>query len=192
MRTRKKKSMTKGRLFVISGPSGCGKSTVLAKVFTMLDNYYFSVSATTRAPRNGETEGKDYFFVSRDEFLRMIENGELLEHAEYVGNFYGTPLKPILENVEAGTDVFLDIETKGKSQVDEKYPEAVTVFIAPPSLEELEKRLRSRGTESDEKVKKRLEKAAEELKLSNSYDHVIINDTVDNAAEQILAIVRQK
>ena len=153
----------KGGIYIISGPSGAGKSTVLGKLFTKLDKYFFSISATTRAPRPGEEDGVNYYFVSREKFLSMIENDELLEYAEYVGNFYGTPLKPIYDHVNDGYAVFLDVEVKGKKQVSEKVPEAVSIFIAPPSLEELENRLRLRATDTEEAIAMRLNRAREEL-----------------------------
>ena len=179
----------KGKILIVSGPSGCGKSTVLSKVFEGIPRHFFSISATTRSPRPGEKDGVDYYFISREEFEKMMENGEFLEHAEFVGNCYGTPIKPIYEYADKGYTVILDIETKGFMQVKKKIPEAVSIFIAPPSLEELEKRLRGRGTEPEEKIKKRLEEALNEKQLINLYDYVIVNDDVDNAAKMILNIL---
>lgn len=180
---------SQGGLFIISGPSGVGKSTVLKKVFEKVENCMFSISATTRLPREGETDGIEYYFISREKFIEMIEKGEFLEYAEYVGNFYGTPKKPILENLANGKNVFLDIEVKGCGQVREKMPEAVSIFIAPPNIEALEERLRGRKTEGEDKIKKRLEKAMEELEFAGTYDYIVVNDTPEHAAGEIIEII---
>ena len=180
----------RGKLLVLSGPSGVGKSTVIRKVMEHWENMEFSVSATTRAPRPGEVEGKDYFFVSRERFDEMVENGELLEHAEFVGNCYGTPNSQVLERLDNGITVVLDIEVQGAAQVKALMPEAVTVFLAPPSLEALEQRLRGRGTESDETIRSRLETARKELLLAPTYDHTVVNDDADRAAAELEAILR--
>jgi len=179
----------KGGIFIFSGPSGCGKSTVLSRVMARLEHPYFSVSATTRAPRKGETDGVDYLFISREDFLAMIEADEFLEYAQYIGNYYGTPRSPVMAHAEAGDDVILDIEVQGAAQVMAKLPEAVSVFIAPPSLEELERRLRGRSTETEEKIQSRLKRAAEELPLSVHYNYTVINDEIDRAVDEILAII---
>lgn len=179
----------KGVLFVISGPSGSGKSTVLKQVFAALPRHYFSVSATTRSPRPGEVDGKDYHFITRDEFEKMIREDKLLEHAKYVDNYYGTPSEPIDRNIEEGTDVFLDIEVQGHAQIKAKRPDSVSVFIAPPSLEELEKRLRGRSTDTEEAIAGRLSTARRELAQAGEYDYIVINDKVDIAASEILSIV---
>lgn len=180
---------SRGIVFVVSGPSGCGKSTVLHEVFKKRDNLYFSVSATTRLPRPGECDGKDYFFMSREQFQAMCNNGQLLEHAEYAGNFYGTPRGPVEEKLLSGFDVIMDIDVQGARQVKEKMPEAVLIFVAPPSMEELEVRLRGRSTESEEKVLRRLEAAKVELNMSTMYDKIIINDEVSKAADELLDIM---
>ncbi len=180
----------RGKLLVLSGPSGVGKSTVLKKVMEHWENMEFSVSATTRAPRPGEVDGKDYFFVSRERFNEMIENGELLEHAEFVGNCYGTPKSQVLERLDNGVTVVLDIEVQGAAQVKALMPEALTVFLAPPSLEALEQRLRGRGTETEETIRSRLETARKELLLAPTYDHIVVNDDVDRAAAELEAILR--
>jgi len=179
----------RGGIYVISGPSGVGKSTVLGKLFHKLDRYFFSISATTRAPRAGETDGREYYFISKEKFMSMLEEGALLEHAEYAGNYYGTPIEPILRNAGEGTDVFLDVEVKGRRQVCDRLPEAVSVFIAPPDVETLENRLRSRGTESEEKIRRRLEIAQQELEHIAEYDHVVINDSADRAAEELFGLI---
>ncbi len=181
--------MSKGKLFIISGPSGSGKSTLLAEVLEKLENNYFSVSATTRPPRPGETEGASYFFKSRPEFMQMIENGEFLEYAEYAGNFYGTPAAPIIKQLEDGKDIFLDIEVQGALQVRSKIPEAVLIFAVPPSFSVLEKRLRNRCTESETIIKMRLETARTEYKMASEYDYVVVTDKPGDAANEIISIV---
>ncbi len=179
----------KGKVFIVSGPSGSGKSTVLREVFSRRDHIWFSVSATTRAPRPGEEEGVDYFFMDRDRFEKMIRDGQFLEHAQFVGNYYGTPAGPVMEHLEAGDDVVLDIEIVGAAQVREKLPEAVSVFIQPPSMEELEHRLRKRSTETEEKIIGRLERARREFAERDKYDHVVINDDFVRAAGEFIEIM---
>ena len=182
-------SRINGKLFIISAPSGTGKSTVINEVMKCRENIFFSVSATTRQPRAGEEDGVNYWFISHEKFHTMAENNEFLEYAEYVGNCYGTPLKPILENMENGVDVLLDIEVQGFKQIKEKMPDAISIFIVPPSLEVLEMRLRGRGTDSEEKIKSRLEKACQELKMAKFYDYVVTNDTVEKTAKEIISIM---
>lgn len=178
-----------GKLIVISGPSGVGKSTVVKQVMDRLPNLHFSVSATTRPQRPGEVDGQSYFFVDHDRFRSMIEANELLEYAEYVGNFYGTPKKYVDAAMDEGKDVILDIEIQGAIQVHELRPEVVRIFIAPPSWEELERRLTARGTDSPEKVQKRLLRAKVELENADQYDYFVINDTVENAVRELRAIM---
>ena len=179
----------KGRLIVISGPSGAGKSTVVFKAIEGRDDMCFSTSVTSRKPRPGEVDGREYFFIDRERFLEMIENDELLEHAEYVGNFYGTPRRFVEDKLAAGVNVFLDIEVQGARQVSRRMPEAIKIFLIPPTLEELRKRLIKRGTDSPEVIEGRLERAREEYAEADFYDYIIINDKVENAAEELHAIL---
>ena len=178
-----------GKTFIISGPSGVGKSTVLSALFQGRDDLYFSVSATTRTPRPGEKDGTDYHFIEPETFRQWIEGGEFLEYAEYVGNFYGTPKKYVDTAMDEGKDVILDIEIQGATQVHELRPDVVRIFIAPPSWDELERRLTARGTDSPEKVQKRLLRAKVELENAGHYDYFVINDTVDNAVAELRAIM---
>ena len=179
----------KGNLFVISAPSGAGKGTVISKVLQLRPEIVLSVSATTRAPRSGESNGTSYHFVTRDEFAGMISNGDFLEYAEYVGEFYGTPKKPIERYIEDGKDVLLEIEVQGAKQIMEKMPEAVTIFIIPPDIKELERRLKGRGTDVGDKLKARLDIALTELKEKENYDHIVVNDDILIAAKDVLSII---
>ena len=179
----------KSKLIVLSGPSGAGKSTVVFKALENRDDFCFSISATTRKPRPGEVDGREYFFVDREKFESMIKNDELLEHAEFVSNCYGTPKAYVMDKLEAGMNVILDIEVNGARQVNEKMPDAVKIFIIPPSIAELKKRLEGRGTDSAEAISARLERARQEYAEANFYDYIIINDDVETAANELLAIV---
>ncbi|MGN8888946.1 guanylate kinase [Dysosmobacter sp. HCP28S3_G4] len=181
--------MRKGKTFIISGPSGVGKSTVLKALLEKRSDVYFSVSATTRSPRPGEEDGVHYHFMDANSFRQRIAADEFLEYAEYVGNFYGTPKKYVDEAMEQGKDVILDIEVQGAIQVCSKRPEAVRIFIAPPSWEELERRLTERGTDSPEKVQKRLLRAKVEFQTAHTYDYFVINDTVEEAVAELDAIM---
>ena len=166
----------RGVLFVFSGPSGVGKGTLKAKLFEeFADRIAYSVSATTRGPREGEVDGKDYFFISRQEFERRVKNNEFLEHAEFAGNCYGTPRAYVEKLLDSGMNVVLEIDVQGALQVMKSMPECVSVFILPPSFEELEHRLRGRGTETEEKVRERLETAKRELPYAPQYDYQIVN-----------------
>ncbi|MEE1132174.1 MAG: guanylate kinase [Caryophanon sp.] len=180
----------RGLLIVLSGPSGVGKGTVRKELFSQPNtNYEYSISMTTRQPREGEVDGVDYFFKSREAFEALIEEGGLLEHAEFVGNYYGTPLTYVNETLDAGRDVFLEIEVQGAAQIREKAPDALFIFLAPPSISELRDRLVGRGTETEEVIAKRIATANEEVEMMNLYDYVVENDEVQNACERINAII---
>ena len=181
--------MKTGKTFIISGPSGVGKSTVLRELLRDRDDLYFSISATTRTPREGEIDGVHYHFINVDRFREMIQEDEFLEYAEYVGNFYGTPKRYVDEAMAQGKDVILDIEVQGALQVIGKRPDTVRIFIAPPSWDALEQRLTGRGTDSPEKIQKRLVRAKVELQTGDTYDYFVINDTVENAVREINAIM---
>ncbi|MGI5933177.1 MAG: guanylate kinase [Lawsonibacter sp.] len=179
----------RGQLIVLSGPSGVGKSTVIAELFSQRSNIYFSVSYTTRQPRVGEQDGVNYNFVSREEFERMIADDELLEYAEYVDNYYGTSMKLIQEKLDAGIDVLLDIEVQGAAKVRARCPDALFIFIIPPSFEELSRRLHRRNTDSEDVIAGRLAKARQEFREIPKYDYLVINDKVANAVHEIEAIL---
>ncbi len=183
--------MSKGTLFIVSGPSGCGKGTVLAEILKQ-DNVYYSVSATTRAPRPGEVNGVNYHFLSKDEFEKLIENGGMLEYANYCGNYYGTPKKPVEDMLAEGKNVILEIEVQGALKVMEKCPEAVSVFILPPSLKELRRRLHKRGTETEEVIEKRIGEAAGEIRKAVNYDYVMINGELEIAVSDLLSIINSQ
>lgn len=183
----------RGLLLVLSGPSGVGKGTVRKHIFDHYNNDFdYSISMTTRDKREGEVEGQDYYFRSREAFEQLIESGGLLEYAEYVGNYYGTPLEYVKETLEAGRDVFLEIEVQGALKVRNKMPEAIFIFLSPPNLGELENRITGRGTDSSDMIKKRMKKAVDELKLIQYYDYVVENDDVDKAAKKIRHIIESE
>ncbi len=171
--------MKKGALIVISGFSGAGKGTLVKKMLSAYDRFALSISMTTRAPREGEVNGREYFFVTREEFDETVANGGLLEHATYVGNSYGTPKSYVEEQIANGKDVILEIEVQGALQVKEIFPEAILLFVTPPSIAELKKRLTGRGTEAEEVVNKRILRAAEEVVLMDRYDYILVNDDLD-------------
>lgn len=178
----------KGMLFVVSGPSGCGKGTILGE-FLKDDRFYYSVSATTRAPREGEKDGVNYHFLTRDKFEELIRNGEMLEYAEYCGNYYGTPLTYIDKKLSEGKHVILEIEVQGAMNVRKLRDDAVLIFILPPSLKELRRRLEKRGTESAEVVEKRIAAASEEIKSADKYDYIMINGQLEKAVEDFRSII---
>ena len=179
----------KGRLIIISSPSGGGKGTVIKQVLEKRPDLCYSVSATTRKPREGEVDGVSYLFISHEKFFEMIENKEFLEHAMYVDEFYGTPSGYIDEVIESGKDVILEIDVQGAKQVIKKVPDALSIFIIPPSLEELERRLRGRGTDSEDKLNARLKLAQREMDEQIHYKHTVVNNKVDDAVNEILAII---
>lgn len=183
--------MKQGKLFVISGASGVGKSTVLARVMDARDDLRFSVSATTRAPRPGETDGVNYYFVTKADFLDLIEKDAFLEYSAHMDNYYGTLAAQIEDKLRDG-NVILDIEPNGAFQVREKRPDATLIFIAPPSLEELERRLRGRGDTPEEQIKLRTVRVAWEMEQSKRYDYIVINDEVQTCVDKILTIIAEK
>ena len=181
--------MNNAKLFVISAPSGCGKGTILAEVFKNI-NVFYSVSCTTRDPRDGEKDGTDYNFISRAKFEKMIKADEFLEYAEYSGNYYGTPAKPVIESLEAGRDVILEIETKGAFQIKEKIPEAVLIFILAPSIEVIRHRLYKRATEESDVIERRVSQARGEIEKSYKYDYIIMNDELDKAVSDFETVYK--
>ena len=183
--------MNSGKLFVISGASGVGKSTVLSKVMAARDDLRFSVSATTRPPRKGETEAVSYYFISKDRFEQMIQNNEFLEYDNHMDNYYGTPKKQLEEKLACG-NVILDIEPNGAFNVRQRRPDAVLIFIAPPSAQELEKRLRGRGDTSEDQIRLRLDRVQWEMEQSKQYNYVVVNDQVDHCAREILNIIAKE
>ncbi|MBD2089677.1 guanylate kinase [Microcoleus sp. FACHB-1515] len=177
--------MSTGRLIVLTGPSGVGKGTLVRSLLQRQPNLSFSVSVTTRAPRPGEIEGKHYYFTAREQFCEMVANGELLEWAEFAGNFYGTPRRPVEQQIKAGKWVLLEIELEGARQVRETFPEALRIFILPPSLTELEHRLRDRGQDSDDAIARRLRRAQIEIEAASEFDICIVNDDLETALKQV-------
>ena len=181
--------MAKGKTFIISGPSGVGKGTIVKALLEGRDDIYLSISATTREPRSGEQDGVHYHFIDVTRFRDLIEEDAFLEYAEYVGNFYGTPKRFVDRAMERGQDVILEIDVQGAMQVSAKRPDAIKIFVVPPSWEALEQRLRDRGTDSEEKLQKRLVRAKVELQAAESYQYMVINDTVEQAVREINAIM---
>ncbi len=180
----------RGLLIVLSGPSGVGKGTVRKAIFDSEDNdFQYSVSMTTRKQRIGEIEGEDYYFRSKEEFEQMIRKGQMLEYAEYVGNYYGTPLPYVQKTLDKGKDVFLEIEVQGALQVKEKVPDGVFIFLTPPDLAELRMRITGRGTDSEDKIDERMKVAREEIEMMASYDYAVVNDEVPKAVERIKNII---
>lgn len=180
----------KGLLIVLSGPSGVGKGTVRKEIFDdSTTSYKYSISMTTRQMREGEVNGVDYFFKTKEEFEALIQEDQFIEYAEYVGNYYGTPVQYVKDTMAEGHDVFLEIEVEGAKQVRKKFPDALFIFLAPPSLDHLKERLIGRGTETDEKIQSRVNEARKEVEMMNLYDYVVVNDKVHLAKERIQSIV---
>ena len=180
----------KGQLIILSGPSGSGKGTVLKELMQADENLRLSVSATTRAPREGEEDGKAYYFLTRDRFQNLIDSDGMIEYAEYCGNYYGTPKAPVDQWLEEGKDVILEIEVQGAAKVRNKRPDAISIFIMPPSYEVLRKRLIRRGTEEADVVAKRLRTAQEEIQLAPLYDYIVVNDALEDAVEDVRCILK--
>jgi guanylate kinase len=181
--------MKKGLLVVISGFSGSGKGTLMKELLARFDNYSLSISLTTRKPREGEREGKDYFFVTKEEFEKRIRDDSLIEYAAYVGNYYGTPKDYVLSQMEKGKDVILEIEIQGALKIKQKFPETILIFVTPPDSETLKKRLLKRGTEDDDQIRKRLHRAAEESRWMDAYDYLIVNDDLDTAVTELHSLI---
>lgn len=184
--------MNKGVLVVFSGPSGCGKDTILHHYLSGREDVFLSISATTRSPRPGEVDGENYFFVSEEQFKEKIANDGMLEYACYCGNYYGTPRDSVYEKLNVGVDVILEIEVQGALQIKKRCPEAVMIFVMPPSMGELRNRLTGRGTEDMETVEKRLQQAEEEMKAATEYDYIIVNDTIEQAAADLHTVLRSQ
>lgn len=181
---------SQGILIVVSGFSGSGKGTIMKELLKKYDNYALSISATTRSPREGEEDGREYFFKTREEFEKMIAKEELIEYAKYVNNYYGTPKAYVKEQLKAGKDVILEIEIQGALKVKERFPETLLLFVTPPSAEELKQRLIGRGTETMEVIEQRMERAIEESAGMESYDYYVINDDLDTCVEEVHGIIR--
>ena len=179
----------KGKLFVVSGPSGVGKNTILNRVVAGRENVQYSISATSRSKRPGEIDGKSYFFVTREQFEAMLQQGELLEYAEYVGNYYGTPLKPIEQATQAGIDVVMDLDVVGALKIRKRVENAVLVFVAAPSFDVIRQRLIHRGDVAPDVMESRLERARWECEQAGEYDYIIINDSVERATQELMAIM---
>ena len=181
----------KGVLAVVSGFSGAGKGTLMKELLANHDSYALSISATTRQPREGEVDGREYFFITKEKFEQMIAENAFIEYAQYVNNYYGTPRKYVEDKLSAGQDVILEIEVQGAMLVKKQYPDAVTIFVTPPSAQELKRRLTGRGTETEEVIRGRMKRAAEEAKLMGFYDYLLINDDLKESTEQLQQLIVQ-
>lgn len=184
--------MRKGNLYIISGPSGSGKDTVMKKVLELIPEMRFSISSITRPMREGEIPGEKYNFILKQEFEQMIKDDLLLEYNEFVGNYYGTPIMPVKECIEKGEDMLIEVDVNGAFNIRKKLPEAVSIFLMPPSVEELEKRLRNRATETEEAIKNRLAIALNEINRAGEFDYTVVNDDLDTAVSKIVDIIKNK
>lgn len=182
--------MNKGRLFIISGPSGSGKDTVLKLIFKRCSEIAFSISSITRPMREGEVEGEKYNFISREKFEDMLNNGLLLEYNEFLGNYYGTPKAPVMNCIENGRDIIVEVDVNGASQIRSKMPEAVSIFIMPPSINELRSRLNCRGTETSDVIEKRLGEALNEIARAVEYDYIVVNSELEEAVNDVLSLIK--
>ena len=181
--------MSKGGVFVVAGPSGSGKDTLFKELFKRRPDIKFSISSITRPMRVGEVEGEKYNFITREKFLNMLENDELLEYNEYIGNYYGTPKAPVIAAVENGDDILIEVDVNGAKEICEKLPEAVTVFIMPPSYKELKRRLSGRGTETQELIDKRMKEALNEIARATEFDYIVVNDDIQTAVDDIIEVI---
>lgn len=181
--------MSKGGVFVVAGPSGSGKDTLFKELFKRKPEIKFSISSITRPMRVGEVEGEKYNFITREKFLNMLENDELLEYNEYIGNYYGTPKAPVIAAIEKGEDILIEVDVNGAKSICEKLPEAVTVFIMPPSYKELKRRLSGRGTETQELIDKRMREALNEIARATEFDYIVVNDNIDIAVDDIIEVI---
>ena len=181
--------MSKGGVFVVAGPSGSGKDTLFKELFKRKPEIKFSISSITRPMRVGEVEGEKYNFITREKFLSMLENGELLEYNEYIGNYYGTPKAPVIAAIEKGQDILIEVDVNGAKEICEKLPEAITVFIMPPSYAELKRRLSGRGTETQELIDKRMKEALNEIARAAEFDYIVVNDNIQTAVDDIIEVI---
>ena len=181
--------MNKGGVFIISGPSGSGKDTLIVRLLEKLPELRFSISSITRGMREGEKQGEKYNFITREKFEDMINNGELLEYNTYVGNYYGTPKAPVVKAIEDGYDIIIEVDVNGAAQIRKKLREAVSIFIMPPSYEELKARLSGRGTETEELIDRRMNSALGEIRRASEYDYIVVNDDIDTAVNDIMSVI---